>query len=622
MSEAAITFRSANSILPRPLRRVLGRVSLRLRTAYCLRGLGTTILVMTLTAALGMAADYAWVLPQVARWSIWGGWLGFGGLIFILTTLRPLLRRFGVFDLAAMAERGVPELGERLTGAVALLGGGRAPHGSPSLIAALADEAVAISRTVKPARAVSWSRAARRLAGGLLALGMLAAPAYQWPESYGTLARRFLMPWADIDRVSQWVVTVAPGDHVIAVGSDLTVSATIQPRLGIGRLPDEARLEWQAEGDDRPQGVAMPPTAVPESASEPGSSARQFAFTLTKLGRSIRYRVVSGDASSRRHRITALEPPAVTTISARVEPPAYTRLPATIARDPARISAFEGSRITLDLTPSRPVQSINVGWPRPKGAKPDPISATLSSGGRSGSATVVAESSGPYTIDLRDEYGIVNAPEPPRRMIVRLDAPPTIMVRGLESLKEASPDDILTVGFAARDDIAVNSIELHYAIRRGGSFGVDPENGHVAVKSEGLGSRGVRGLASLAFRSPLLKPGDALTYRLRVADNRPAPRGPNVVWTSPEEITIVAGVVPLVARLGRVRRESVKTKIDALKKAAAANRQQLERLGVASEAARRGEGRWDKARQREVERREADARDTDRPPPEPRPRPR
>ena len=608
MSEAAITSRPANSILPRPLRKLLGRVSLRLRTAYCLRGLGTTILAMTMTAALGMAADYAWVLSQVARWSIWTGWLGFGGLVF-LTTLRPLVRRFGVFDLAAMAERGVPELGERLTGAVALLEGDRAPHGSPSLIAALAEEAVEKTRAVKPARAVSWTRAARRLAGGMLALAMLAAPAYLWPESYGTLARRFLMPWADIDRVSQWVVSVAPGDLVLVVGSDLTVSATIRPRLNIGRLPDEARLEWQAEGDDRRQGVAMPPAASPEPTAEPGSSARRFAFTLTKLGRSIGYRVVSGEASSRRHRITALEPPAVTAIAARVEPPAYTKLPATIARDPARITAFEGSRITLDLTPSRPVESIKVGWPKPPGTKPEPIAATLSSGGRSGSVTVVAEASGPYTIDLRDEYGIVNAPEPPRRMIVRPDAPPTVTVRGLETLKEASPDDILTVGFAARDDIAVASIELHHAIHRSGSIGAVPEKGHVAVKPEGLGSRGVRGLASLAFRSLSLKPGDALTYRLRVADNRPAPRGPNVVWTSPEEITIVAGAEPLVARLGRVRRESVKAKLEALKKTAAANRQELERLGVASEAARRGEGRWDKTRQQEVERREADARD-------------
>ncbi len=286
----------ATATLPRPIRRALGRLGLRLRLASCLRGLGTTILVMALCAAMGMAADLAWVLPQVTRWAIWGVWLAIGGLIFLLTILRPLFRRFGAFDLAAVAERGHPELGERLTGAVALLGNGRAPHGSPTLIAALAEEAVAEARTVKPAGAVSWSRAGRRFAGALLVLGLIASPASRWPDSYGTLARRFLMPWADIDRIGRFVVTVAPGDKVLAVGSDLTVSAGIRPLLGIGPTPESAWLEWTADGDAGPQRIAMPPASGPES-SDP--SARRFAFTLPKLGRSFAYRVVSGEATSR-----------------------------------------------------------------------------------------------------------------------------------------------------------------------------------------------------------------------------------------------------------------------------------------------------------------------------------
>ena len=149
------------------------------------------------------------------------------------------------------------------------------------------------------------------------------------------------------------------------------------------------------------------------------------------------------------------------------------------------------------------------------------------------------------------------SPNPPRRVIVRPDAPPTVTRRGLEGLKEASPDDTLTVGVAARDDIAVASIELHYAIRRGRSTGAESETGHVAVKTEGLGSRSARGMASLEFHPLGLKPGDGLTYRLRVADNRPAPRGPNVVWTSPEEITIVAGAEPMLAQLSRLRRTAL-----------------------------------------------------------------
>ncbi len=160
-----------------------------------------------------------------------------------------------------------------------------------------------------------------------------------------------------------------------------------------------------------------------------------------------------------------------------------------------------------------------------------------------------------------------------------------------------------------RDDVAVASIELHYAIRRGGSAGAESETGHVSVKAAGLDTRSARGVALLAFSPLHLEPGQTLTYRVRVADNRPAPKGPNVVWSAPQEIAIVAGVEPLRMRLSRQRRESVGAKLDALRKAAEANRQETERLREAAEAARHGEGRWDKARQEAVEAREADARD-------------
>src|SRR5947209_19919970 len=61
--------------LPDALRRVLGRLDRRLRAASAMRGLGVALLVAALGAALGMAADFAWVLPQPVRWAIWGAWL-------------------------------------------------------------------------------------------------------------------------------------------------------------------------------------------------------------------------------------------------------------------------------------------------------------------------------------------------------------------------------------------------------------------------------------------------------------------------------------------------------------------------------------------------------------------
>src|SRR5207253_3350402 len=61
---------------------------------------------------------------------------------------------------------------------------------------------------VDPARAVSLRGAARGLVLGGLALGMVAAPAVVWPDPFGTLARRFLIPWAHFERVGRFVVSV------------------------------------------------------------------------------------------------------------------------------------------------------------------------------------------------------------------------------------------------------------------------------------------------------------------------------------------------------------------------------------------------------------------------------
>ncbi|HWE39706.1 MAG TPA: hypothetical protein VG406_24365 [Isosphaeraceae bacterium] len=600
--------------LPRPIRRVLGRVGRRLRAAALLRGLGRVALVLAVGAALGMAADFAGVLPEAARWAIWGGWLAATGATMVIGVLYPMVRGAGVFELAALAERAHPGLGERLTGAVALLGPHRARHGSPALIAALAVEAATLVAEVDPARAVPLRRPARALALGLVALGLVAAPAAFGPAAYRTLARRFLAPWADLDRIGRFILTVAPGDHVAAIGDDMTIRAGIRPRFGNQGPPESAWLEWAEAGHE---GQAWHRVAMPAgSDSDPASPlTRAFAVTLPRLTGSMAYRVVSGSAASRSSRVTALEPPAVAAVAVKVEPPAYTRLPVATAPDPGRIEAWEGSRVSLVVTASRPVREIAVDWPSATASGGEPagarrVVAALSAEGTGGTATVAAEASGTYAVTLRDAHGLVSRPETPRRLIVRFDAAPVVAVAaGSTAAQESSPEDVLAAGVAARDDVAVAGVELHYAIERQGPSGADgPESGHVAVPLPGLGTRAARGEARLELRPLNLRPGDTLGYRVRVADNRPAPRGPNVTWSPARSLTIVAKAAPLEARRSEAERARLQEKLDELKKAAADNRREAEQLRYAADAVQRGNGRWEPAQQQALDRREAEAR--------------
>src|SRR4051812_28555061 len=111
MTTASIDARS----LPRALRRGLGRIDKRLRAFAMVRGVGRVVLVLAVLAAVGMVADFAWSLPIAGRWAIWSAWIGAGAITFAVAVLVPMARREGYSALAAVAERGNPELGERLS---------------------------------------------------------------------------------------------------------------------------------------------------------------------------------------------------------------------------------------------------------------------------------------------------------------------------------------------------------------------------------------------------------------------------------------------------------------------------------------------------------------------------
>ncbi len=152
--------------LPGSIRRGLGRLKRRLRVVGAMRGLGKAAVVLAVAAAMAMTADVAFVFPTPVRWIIWGVWIATAAIAVILGVVRPLVRRLTWNDLAALAERGEPALGERLTSAVGLL---RQPHGSPELIAALVDDANARVGFVDLTRAVSTRGALSWLAAGAVA---------------------------------------------------------------------------------------------------------------------------------------------------------------------------------------------------------------------------------------------------------------------------------------------------------------------------------------------------------------------------------------------------------------------------------------------------------------------
>jgi hypothetical protein len=601
-----MTIASLNPSAPREIRHALARVAVRLRTVGALKGLGTVALVGSLGAIAGMIADFAWPLPSLARWGIWTAWLAMTTLTAAFGVIRPLFRPLAPIELAALAERGQPELGESLVGSVALLAEGDRTHGSRALIDALAGQAAAGASAIDARRAVTADRAVRRLAVGLALVGLVALPPMIRLDPFGTLARRFFAPWLDLDRVGRFVLRVNPGDKIVAIGSDLAINARLSPRAGLafGALPpDAAWLEWDDE--------AGKSTRVRMASKDSGArDVRLFEARLPHVSATIRYRVVTEPAKSRRYELKAVEPPALASISARVEPPTYTKLPAGPARDPMRLDVVEGSALTFTLVTNRPVQTIQFAWPTfTESDEPSrPAEVTIGPDGKTATVHVTADNAGSYTYATQikhDEYAL-NGPRESRKLVVRPDNPPVLTSKPVEA-KESGADDVLTVPLVARDDFAVASAELHYALKRDKSE-AEPETGKVNVALQGLGSPRASGEAALGLKSLSVHPGDVITYKLKISDNRPAPKGPNVTWSDEGTLTIVAKAEPILARRDRLRREAVQERLEAIKKDNLANRQETTQLRYASDAAQRTPASWDKTKDQALADRETAAR--------------
>ena len=297
--------------------RGLGRLGLRLRAVGAMRGLGKSALILAALAAVAMAADVAFALPPSARWTIWATWIATAAIGLVAGVIRPLVRRLAWNDLAALAERGEPSLGERLTTAVGLLR--QEPHGSPELIAAVVDDAAVPIRTGRPHP--------RRLdARG-------PGVAHGWGDSRrtGRSRRRSCNP---IRSRSSANASFSPGLTSIGsagswsrwrretrswqLGSD--VSAVGHRALSIWR--GRAARRWPGSNGPAPMASHTACRWRPTPTRQQGKQA--FTVTLPRLTSSLTYRALSVAMPAGGIRSRWSIGRRSRTLKAHVEPPAYT----------------------------------------------------------------------------------------------------------------------------------------------------------------------------------------------------------------------------------------------------------------------------------------------------------
>jgi hypothetical protein len=159
------------------------------------RGLGLLVIVLGLSGAAALLADYWLDLPAATRQVLFSGWLCGGAGLLLLGVVVPLCRRLDTVALAAVVEQKYPELAERLTSAVELAETSVEGHGSPVLIALLMDETEKQSTRLDFRPAVPLRRAGAAAALTAVVALLIVAPAFVWPQQYADLMKRFFRPW-------------------------------------------------------------------------------------------------------------------------------------------------------------------------------------------------------------------------------------------------------------------------------------------------------------------------------------------------------------------------------------------------------------------------------------------
>jgi hypothetical protein len=470
------------------LRRIAG-VGARWRARQALSGLLEVVAVLLPAAAVVVVVDVVVGLSGPARSAL--------GAVLILAAVgglaarvgAPLVRRFGPDEVAARIEERHPELGERLRAVAGLWAKrGQGRHGySVELIDALVDQAAELvhGRDLRDAAAVTGL--ARRAALVVAALAVsIGAVALTGPGGRVALAR-LGRPWV-VEETPRVTVAVAPGDTTLVSGETLTVTAAVDGPAGgaptlLARFGDGTPVERPMSRDGDGYGAALRDVRTPLS-----------------------YVVRAGDVESPRYEVSILDRPFVSGVALRYDFPDYSGLlPRTVDENNGDITALAGTRVTVAVTGSKPLERAALV------VEDDRRIELERAGPAAFEGAITVTESGTYAIELEDTDGLSNA-EPPRYSITAVgDERPLVTIVEPGRDVEIPDDMMLDLAVSAIDDYGVSGLRIRYAVDGMAQEGVLPLSTN--------GGREVAARAAWDLSETGILPGSVLVYFAEVVDN-------------------------------------------------------------------------------------------------------
>ena len=326
--------------IPPEIARILDQSVRRIRNIVLFRGLFTvgTVIAIFLLVSWGMFA----MIDDIAGWVRWTFWAVSVGAIVAsvwISLLRPLLRRYEPWEIAAFIERNHPELEERLSSVVGLASAGDVDV-SGRLVEELTHDAVRDAGTVSPKREISTRSMIPWLIAVAVAGSIIAGIAVVFPKFTRNALVFAALPSSEVDNVYASTISVQPEDAVVLEGLPFTVKTVVE-----GSSLNKAFVRTRIGGGSE---------SVERMEKEPGETSGKASFTYTypRVEKSFSYRVKCGGGLTRAYNVRVVPEPAFLDRAIEIFHPEYTgRAPDRYTNSTA-VVGLPGSRVRVSFRPS------------------------------------------------------------------------------------------------------------------------------------------------------------------------------------------------------------------------------------------------------------------------------
>lgn len=546
------TFESAIDQLPKPILDKLQSMIKRVRRLLFIRGFFATLAVAVVCLLTIMAIDAAiTIFSSTARWVLSLAGLGVTLIAAWWYLVRPLSRKFTLTHMARILEIRHPELQERISTAVELMGSDdpESIKGSEELIAAVVDSAVVDIEAVDPKAEFKPARSRKFLAVGVGALAILLLVLAIWPKQSWTLLTRAVAPFLDIGNAYAGSLVVDPGDIRVATGSPVTIEVSVKHK----KLKRAEIRRLLADGTETVERMTL--------VGEDEDGTKRFSMTFPSVTENFDYRVRAGSAVSEFYDVDAVDPPVVEELRISYDYPEYTGLDDVSAvSETGEIRALAHTRVKVEATLNRPVWSSKMFINEDK-----EVELTNSTENQiSWEMKLKSGTNGSWRIELADEEGFTN--EPASFPIEALpDKAPTIQITApVQREFKLKPTETLPIDAAITEDFGIAGFTMLVT-----PDGAPAPTSIVLSAPAKVDASGIHfGRASLNIASLNLEPHQKrIAVQLRAEDNRPADYdGPGVGLSETIYITLDQKAKSLADQAIEAQKKEVTEKIQEAKR--------------------------------------------------------